>query len=191
MASVGRMSAAIDLTRYDQSWYDRGRSGAFCTLWEVFDRLLIRPSPRPCFAWRRFWYRRFGAVIGRGVRICPEVRCKYPWKLRIGEHAWIGEGADLYSLEAIDIGAHAVISQRACLCTGTHDAADPAFGLVVKQIRIGAGAWVAMEALVMPGVTVGDGAVVAARALLTRDALPWTIYRGQPAKEAGPRQLRG
>jgi putative colanic acid biosynthesis acetyltransferase WcaF len=188
-ASVQTMPG-VDLTRYDQSWYSRGASGVICTLWEIIDRALVRPSPRPLFGWRRLWYRIFGAQLGAGVRICPEVHCKYPWKLTIGDHAWIGEGADLYSLERIEIGAHAVVSQRAVLCTGSHDHTDPAFGLIVKPIRIGSSAWVAIEALVMPGVTVGEGALVGARAVLLRDAEPWTIYHGQPATAKGRRELQ-
>jgi len=180
----------IRLDRYDQSWYHRGRSAAVCVLWEVVDRFLVRPTPRCCYAWRAWWYRCFGARLGRGVRIAPDVHCKYPWRLTIGDHSWIGEGVDLYSLEDITIGAQVVISQRAVLCTGSHDATDPHFGLRVAPIRIGDGAWIALEAVVMPGLTVGEGAIVGLRGVLTRDAAAWTIHLGQPARPVGPRHLR-
>lgn len=179
----------IDLSRYDQSWYSRGRSALVIVLWEVVQRLLIHGSLHPMFGWRRFWYRCFGARIGKRVLIRRSATCTYPWKLSIGDRSWIGDDVVLYSLERIDIGADAVVSQRAYLCTGSHDHSDPAFGLVVKPIRIGDCAWVAIDALIMPGVSVGEGALVAARSLLTRDAAPWTIYRGQPAKAAGVRSL--
>lgn len=180
----------VDLGRYDQSWYSRGRSALVIVLWEVVQRILIQGSLHPMFAWRRFWYRCFGAKIGKRVLIRRSVTCNYPWKLAIGDRSWIGDDVVLYTLERIEIGADAVVSQRAYLCTGSHDHCDPAFGLVVKPIRIGDSAWVAIDALVMPGVTVGEGALVAARALLTRDAAPWTIYIGQPARAAGNRALK-
>lgn len=179
----------IRLDLYDQSWYQRGRSSAVCVLWEVVDRFLVRPTPRVAYGWRAWWYRRFGARLGQGVHIAPDVHCKYPWRLAIGDHSWIGEGTDLYSLEDITIGAHVVISQRAVLCTGSHDPSDPRFGLRVAPIRIEDGAWVALEAVVMPGLTVGEGAIIGLRAVLTRDAAPWMIHLGQPARPVGPRRL--
>jgi putative colanic acid biosynthesis acetyltransferase WcaF len=159
-------------------------------LWDLVQTALIHPSPHACYGWRRFWYRRFGARIGRGVLIRKSVRCNYPWKVVIGDHAWIGDEATLYALDRITIGDHAVVSQQAYLCTGTHDHGDPAFGLVVKPIVVGRSAWVALGALVMPGVTVQDGAVVAARAVLNRDAAAWTIWAGTPARRVGVRTLR-
>ena len=183
-------ASRIRLDRYDQSWFDRGRNGLICVLWDYVQMLLVRPSPHPCYGWRRFWWRRFGAQLGRDVRIRRTVRCNYPWKVAIGDHAWIGDHAELYALERITIGAHAVISQHAYLCTGAHDHRDPHFGLIAKPIAIGDGAWIALGATVMPGVTVGDGAVVGARALLTHDAPAWTIMLGMPARPAGTRAVR-
>ena len=180
----------IRLDLYDQSGYDRGRSGLVVVLWDLVQQVLIHPSPHPCYGWRRFWYRRFGARIGRGVLIRKSVRCNYPWKVTIGDHAWIGDEATLYALAEIEIGEHAVVSQQSYLCTGTHDHRDPCFGLVVKPVKIGAGAWVALGALVLPGVRIGEGALIAARAVVTRDAAPWTVHRGSPAVAAGPRELR-
>ena len=179
----------VDLERYD-SPFDRGRSAVTVIIWEMVQSILIRGSLHHMYAWRRFWYRLFGARIGRGVLIRRTVTCKYPWRVTIGDHAWIGDEAHLYSPDRIEIGPSAVVSQQAYLCTGTHDRRDPRFGLITKPIVVGAGAWVGLGALVMPGVTVGEGAVVGARSVLTRDAQPWTVYAGQPARAIGPRELR-
>jgi putative colanic acid biosynthesis acetyltransferase WcaF len=181
----------IHLDRYDQSWYSRGRSVFVVMLWELVQMVLIHGSLHPMYAWRRFWYRVFGARIGAHVLIRRTVICNYPWNVTIGEHSWIGDGATLYALESITIGSHVVISQQAYLCSGSHDHRDPAFGLVVKPITVEHGAWIALGALIMPGVRVGEGAVIAARAVLTRDAAPWTLHRGAPAVAVGPRELRG
>ncbi len=159
-------------------------------MWDLVQQMLINPSPHPFYGWRRFWYRLFGAQLGEGVLIRKSVRCNYPWNVTIGEHAWIGDEATLYALAAINIGGHAVVSQQAYICTGSHDHRDPHFGLIVKPVHIGCGAWIALGALVMPGVTIGEGALIAARAVVTRNAAAWTVYRGSPAVATGPRELR-
>jgi putative colanic acid biosynthesis acetyltransferase WcaF len=100
----------------------------------------------------------------------------------LGDHAWLGDGVDCYSVAAIQIGDHAVISQRAFLCTATHDYTDPKFPLVTAPITVGPGAWVAAEAFIGPGVNVGEGAVVGARAVAVKDVAPWTVVAGNPAK---------
>ena len=180
----------VDLSRYDQSWYSRGAGPLKLLLWDVVQDWLIRPSPHAAYGWRRMLYRLFGARIGERVHIRRTVRCNYPWKLEIADRAWVGDETTLYALERITIGADAVVSQQAYICTGTHDHRDPAFGLVVKPVVIGHSAWIALGAVVMPGVTVGDGALLGARAVLTRDAQAWTIHLGSPAKPVGPRELR-
>ena len=67
----------------------------------------------------------------------PGVRVKYPWRLRVGDHAWLGEDCWIDNLADVQIGAHACISQAAYLCTGNHDWADPAFALILGPITIG------------------------------------------------------
>ncbi len=179
----------IDLHAYDQSWYRRGRGAFIVILWDLVQTFLIHPSPHPFYAWRRFWYRVFGATIGENVLLRKSVHCNYPWRLSIGKNSWIGDEATLYCLQYVHIGENVVISQQSYLCSGTHDHRDPHFGLIVKPIVIEDGAWVALGALVMPGVTVHAGALVGARAVLTKDALAWTIYQGLPAHSVGQRIL--
>jgi putative colanic acid biosynthesis acetyltransferase WcaF len=131
--------------------------------------------------------RLFGARIGKGVVIRPSVRITYPWKLSIGDHAWIGDRVELYTLGPIDIGANAVVSQDCYLCTGTHDRRDPTFAILASPITIGEEAWLASGVFVAPGVTVGRGAVVGARSLLLRDAPEGMVLAGHPAVVKGPR----
>jgi putative colanic acid biosynthesis acetyltransferase WcaF len=180
----------VRLDTYDQSWFDRGRSGLAVLVWDIAWLLLLRPCPQPFYGWKRFVWRCFGAKIGRSVLIRSTVRCNYPWKVSIGDHSWIGEEAWLYALDYIEIGSHVVVSQKAYLCTGSHDITDPHFGLKTAPIRIHDGAWIALGATVMPGVTIGAGAVVGAYGLQTKDAKDWTIYKGSPTKECGTRSLR-
>lgn len=176
------MNNRIRLDRYSQAQYSRGRSGAYVLLWWLVQATLFRCSPQPLYGWRRWLLRRFGARIGAGVKVRPSAKFTYPWKVSVGDHSWIGDNVECYSLERIEIGAHCVVSQNSYLCTGSHDYRDEAFGLIVKPIRIGDGAWVASDVFVYPGVTIGTMAVAAARSTVTKPIPPNEIHAGLPAQ---------
>lgn len=156
-------------------------------LWEVLRWPLFRLSPRPLWGWRRWLLSRFGARVGARVRIHATARIAIPWTLDLGEDATIGDGAILYGLGPLRIGRAATISQYAHLCAGTHDHTRPDFPLERAPVTVGDGVWVAADAFVGPGVTIGDYAIVAARAVVTRDVDPYTIVGGNPAKPIGDR----
>ena len=158
-------------------------------LWSLA-KPLFRFSPRPCFAWRRWLLRLFGARVGNGVHLYPTTTVYYPWMLEIGDHSAVGEDALIYNLGPTRIGHRTTISHRAHLCAGTHDHSDPTLPLKKPPIVIGDDAWICTESFVGPGVTVGDGAVVGARAAVFRDVPPWTIVGGNPAKHLKNRHLR-
>lgn len=158
--------------------------------WGVVWLILFRLSPRPLHGWRRLLLRIFGAQVGEGCHVYPRVRIWAPWNLRLGRFVGIGDGADLYDMGIIEVGDYAVISQGAYLCGGTHDYNSSNFQLIAKPIRIGARAWVCAEAFVHPGVTVSEGVVVGARAVVHRDlSEPWTVHAGNPARKVGIRQI--
>lgn len=106
-----------------------------------------------------------------------------PWNLKIGDYAGVGDRVVLYALGSIQIGSFATVSQGAHLCAGTHDYNDPTLPLLKVPIKIGVGAWICADAFVGPGVTVGDGAIVGARAVVMKDVTPNTIVAGNPAKK--------
>lgn len=139
------------------------------------------------YKWRNWLLRLFGAKIGRGVLVRPTARIVYPWKLEIGDHSWVGDFVELYTLAPITIGAHAVISQYAYLCTGSHDYKSAGFDLTAKAIIIEDEVWVAAGAFVHPGITVSRGSVVAARAVIHRNTEEFGIYAGHPAARVGTR----
>lgn len=95
----------------------------------------------------------------------------------------LAEGVICYNVASVVIRQGAVVSQRAHLCSASHNVDDPEFKLVAKPIEIGSKSWVAAEAFIGPGVTVGEGAVVGARSVAFLSLEPWTIYRGNPAKK--------
>lgn len=160
------------------------------TLWIATWGLLASWTPPPLRGWRRFLLRLFGARLAPTANIYGSARIWSPANLEMGDYAAIGPGAIIYTMGPIRIGAHAIISQRAHLCAGTHDADDPNFQLRARPIAIGDRAWIAAEAFVGPGVTVGEGAVLGARACAMRDLDPWTIYSGNPARPLRERRVR-
>src|SRR5436190_3174698 len=143
---------------------------------------LFRFSPRPCFGWRRFLLRCFGAKVGRNVQVYPSATIYFPWNLQAEDESAIGEYAFIYNLGRVTIGARATISHRAHLCGGTHDHTKPDFPLLRPPIMIGPEAWICAEAFVGPGVTIGEGAIVGAGAVAMKDVRPWRIAVGNPAR---------
>ena len=158
-------------------------------LWQAAGLVLFRPVPWFWHAPRRILLRLFGARVGPGAQIMPSVRIWAPWNLSLGDHATVSHGVDLYNVDRIEIGAHATVSQRAFLCTATHDIDHPNMPLRTAPIRIGAGAWICAEAYVHPGVAVGVDAVVGVRAVALHDVLPNQVVGGNPARVIRERRV--
>jgi len=108
-------------------------------------------------------------------------RIQIPWKLTLHDRACLGDRANAYTLGEIEIGARTVIAQEAYLCTGTHDLSDPKLPLQVAQITIGEDVFIGARAFIMPGIRVGDRAVVGACSLVTKDVAADTVVAGNPA----------
>jgi putative colanic acid biosynthesis acetyltransferase WcaF len=158
-------------------------------LWMLVGRLVFRCTFHNWYGLRRAILRAFGARIGRGSKLRPTVRIEIPWNLEIGEDALIGDYAILYALGPITIGDRTVISQYAHLCAGTHDYSSRVFQLLRPPIKVGSDCWIATDAYVGPGVTVGDKAVLGARSSVYKDMQPGMIYVGNPAKPIRPREI--
>lgn len=132
----------------------------------------------------------FGAIIGKGVRIQGGAKVWQPWRFRIGDNSWIDGGVSLYAVDDIKIGSNAVISEGAFICTASHDIRSETFDLVTKPVEIGDSVWIGARAIVLPGVKIGEGAVVGAGAVVSRDVAPWTVVAGNPAKFIKKRELK-
>ena len=159
-------------------------------LWNITWLVLASWTPAPFHGWRRFLLRCFGARIGAGVRVYGSARIWLPANLEMERLSWLGPGVRCYNQGAISIGERTVISQNAHLCASSHDVNDYYFQLILKPICIKANAWIAADAFVGPGVTVGEGAVLGARGVAIRDLEAWTIYRGNPAEVVRRRMVR-
>jgi putative colanic acid biosynthesis acetyltransferase WcaF len=176
-----------DLSKFRLPKDFRGRSAVVVQLWWVAQSLLFHTSPQVAYGFRNWLLRLFGARIGQHVIIRPTARITYPWKLTIGDYAWIGDDVVLYTLGEIDIGAHAVVSQSSYLCAADHDYAQQDFPIRDQKIVIGEQAWVAADVFIAPGVTVGAGAVIGARSSVFRDMPSGMVCMGHPAKPIKPR----
>jgi putative colanic acid biosynthesis acetyltransferase WcaF len=150
--------------------------------WAVVYLLLFRTSPRPMHAWRAFLLRCFGARLGRKCHIYPGARIWAPWNLTCDEGAAIADDAVIYNVARVSLGAYAIVSQQAYVCTATHDLEDAAFPMIVAPISLGRRAWVCARACVLPGVSLADGAVLGLAGVATKKLEPWQIYAGNPAQ---------
>ncbi len=151
--------------------------------------VLFRFSPRTFFRWRSFLLRSFGAKVGHNVHIYNSAKIYMPWNLEIGNWSAIGEECLIYNLGKVIIGEKTTISHRAHICAGTHDYSDSELPLIKPPINIGDMAWICADAFVGPDVTVGEGAVVGARAVVTKNVDSWSIVAGNPACFIKKREL--
>ena len=149
-------------------------------IWDCVYVILFRYSPRPLHKWRSFLLRLFGAKIGKGSHIYPKVKIWAPWNLELGETVGIGDYTVMYSQGRIKVGDRTTISQYSHICTGTHDYRSRGFELITRPIFIGSDCWLAASTFVHPGVNIGDGAIVGACSVVTRDLDSWKIYAGNP-----------
>jgi putative colanic acid biosynthesis acetyltransferase WcaF len=126
--------------------------------------------------------RLFGAQIAPDALPYPSAKIYAPWNLVMESNSCIADGVDCYNVATISICSNATVSQRAYLCTPSHDFRSPNFDLIAAEITIGENAWVATEAFIGPGVTVDHDAVVGARAVVYKNVPPGVVVAGNPAR---------
>jgi putative colanic acid biosynthesis acetyltransferase WcaF len=156
-----------------------------CVYWTVYRWT----PPRLGMPGRRFILRLFGAQLGR-TWIHPTARIWWPARLRSGDDVYIDRDCNLYNAFGCFIADRVVISFGTVICTATHDYESPGYPLTGGPIRVADDAWIAAQAFIFPDVTIGNGAVVGARSVVTKDVAEWTIVAGNPARFLGPRELR-
>ena len=129
----------------------------------------------------------FGANLSGMPFIHSTARIQIPWNLTMQHRACLGEYANAYSLGKIEVLEGATIAQEAYLCTGTHDFNDPSLQLITKPITIGKNAFIGARAMILPGVCIGDRAIVGAMSVVPKDVADHEIVAGNPAKKIGER----
>lgn len=172
----------VDLSAFDNSAdFDRGASFVKATLWHFTNALIFRNALFPFRSPKPAILRLFGAKVGRGVVIHPGVNIRFPWKLTVGDHCWLGQSAWLENTGPLVIEDHVTVSQGAFVLTGNHDYSSAVFNTFVALTVLERGSWVGAQAKVAPGVRVGSHAVLAMGSVATRDLPPYTICQGIPA----------
>jgi putative colanic acid biosynthesis acetyltransferase WcaF len=146
-------------------------------VWQAFYLLAFRPTPIFLHSWRTFLLRMFGANLGSGVHVYPSAKIWAPWNLVMGAGSCLASNVDCYNVATVTLGEGATVSQYSYLCTASRDYQDPSLPLLTAPITLGAKAWVAADVYIGPGVTVGQGSIVAARTSLFNDVPARVIVR--------------
>lgn len=164
-------------------------------LWRLVGRHLYRLTFHNWYESRRILLRLFGADIHPKADLRPTIDLDRPWNFAAGELTLIGDFAVFRARAPLRIGARCVISQYAVLSTESlrsDEAGRAGAGerdIVQGAITVHDDCWIAAEALIMPGVTIGAGAVVGARSLIDQSLPPWSIAAGEPATIRGQRRF--
>ncbi|MES2732315.1 MAG: WcaF family extracellular polysaccharide biosynthesis acetyltransferase [Bacteroidota bacterium] len=169
------------LINFNNSWYSPKASKLKQISWYIVNCLFFKNSLNPINFIKVFLLRSFGATIGIGVVIKPNVNIKYPWLLEIGEYSWIGESVWIDNLIHIKIGKNVCVSQGALLLTGNHDYKKSTFDLQVGKIILEDGVWIGARAVVCPGLICHTHSILTAGSIATKDLEPYKIYQGNPA----------
>jgi len=179
------------------------KTGKKLTLGEIFNKVINRTKniflefevywlhlvgcvPNHCF--RRFFYRLAGIKIGGGSTIHTKARFYDPRNISIGDDTIVGEGAVLDGREKLMIGSHVDIASEVMIYNSQHDIEDENFSAVDKPIVIEDYVFIGPRSIILPGVKIGKGAIVAAAAVVTKDVPPYAIVGGVPAKIIGERK---
>jgi putative colanic acid biosynthesis acetyltransferase WcaF len=174
---------------YTQPMFSLGNRTARA-IWNLFYTLFFRYTPIYFHGWRRFLLKFFGAKIGKHCHVYPKAKIWAPWNLIMEDYACLGNNVNCYNVAKIKIGKKSIISQGVHLCSGTHNYKSPNFQLVAKPIRVGEKAWICAEAFVHSGVNIGEGAVIGARSVVTKDMPKWTVCSGFPCWPIKKRELK-
>lgn len=179
----------VDLSRFDNSDFPKGAGVIKMTLWYFVNAFFFLNPAFPFRSIKAGLLRLFGARVGKGVVIHPGVNIKYPWKLTIGDHCWIGQRAWLDNIDQLTLGNHVVISQGAMIVQGSHDYKKPHYPTYSKPVHLEDGSWVGAGAIVTLGVRFGSHAVLAVGSVATKDLEPYSIYQGNPAVKVRERVI--
>ncbi len=178
-----------DLSMFSNNWYNPGRSIAIRALWYIINLVFFK-SFFPFYGAKRMLLKCFGAEVGKGVIIKPHVSIKYPWKLILMNHVWIGEEVWIDNLEKVTLGNNVCLSQGAMILCGNHNYKKSSFDLIVGEIIIEDGAWVGAKAIVCPGVKMGSHSLLTVGSVATSNLESYWIYQGNPAQKVRVREIK-
>ena len=164
--STIRVERPWDLSQYDQGDWAPGRSFPVRALWYFISQLIFENGWFPFSGLKTALLGMFGAKVGKGVVFKPNVRIKFPWRLQLGDHCWVGEGVWIDNLAEVSIGANCCLSQDVYICTGSHDHRREDFALKVAPVSVGESSWVCARAVLLPGAAIESQTVVKAGSVI-------------------------
>ena len=144
----------------------------------------------PCHYFRLFFYALAGMKIGKGSRIHIGARFFYPANIKIGEGTIIGDNIFLDGREKLIIGNHVDIASGVMIYNSEHDINSEDFHAISAPVEIGDYVFIGPRAVILPGVKIGKGAVVAAGAVVTKDVPEYMVVGGVPAEVIGERKIK-
>ncbi len=179
-----------DLSKFNNNYYKPGNV-VVRVFWYCINLLFFLNPWNPFSFIKIFLLRLFGAKVGKGVVIKPNVNIKYPWKLEIGSNVWIGEKVWIDNLAKTVISDNVCVSQGAMLLCGNHNYKKTSFDLIVRQIILEEGVWIGAQSVVCPGVICKSHSILAVGSVATKSLNAYTIYQGNPAIELRERTIAG
>lgn len=179
-----------DLSKFNNDWYKPGRTLFIRALWYIISATFFKSS-FPLYGPKRAFLKLFGAKIGKGLIIKPHVSIKYPWRLTVGDHVWIGEYVWIDNLANVTLKSHSCISQGAMLLCGNHNYKKIAFDLMVKEITLEEGSWAGAQTVICPGVKLGSHSLLTVGSVATVSLEPRWVYQGNPAVKVKERVIKG
>lgn len=142
----------------------------------------------PNHRFRKWFYRHILKIrFGEDTSFHWRTRFFAPWGIKVGNNTIIGNDCFLDGRLGLEIGNNVNISGHIHIYTMQHDVQSPDFAGVGGAVIIEDYVWIATRSIILPGVKIGQGAVVATGAIVTRDVEPYTIVGGIPAKKIGER----
>jgi len=146
---------------------------------------LVSHIPSQCA--RKSILRILGARIDSSAMLYGGFEVRSPQRLVIGYGSCVGHRATLDARGGLTIGSYVNISTEVMIWTAEHAWNEPDFPGVFQSVKIGDNVWLGPRCIILPGVTLGDGVVVAAGAVVTKDVLPYTLVGGVPARRIADR----
>ena len=165
---------------YDSPWTKSQRMKML--VWEYVWLLFCIWTPKPANQWRLFWLKLFGCKIFGKPFVHQRARIQIPWNLILHDRACLGDRANAYNLGVVEIFEHATVGQEVYLCTGTHAFEQPEMNLITCKITIEKNVFIGARAFIMPGITIGENAIIGAGSLVIKNVDKNTIVGGNPAK---------
>jgi len=179
-----------DLSKYNNSSYSTGAGRFKMTLWYFVNVLFFINPLNPISSIKVLILKIFGAKIGKGVVIKPSVNIKYPWRLTIGNHVWIGEKAWIDNLDEVIISDNCIFAQGSMLLSGSHDYTKTTFDVLVDKIVLEEGVWIGARSIVYMGVTCKSHSILGANSIALKDLDAYSIYYGNPAVKISERIIK-